>query len=554
MTILLLRGAALSLLLAPASAQGIAYQWTLGQGGKSVLSAGDVDGDGKADFAIAREGLGSAFGRVEVRSGGDGSLVWAAHGANAGDGFGATLAGLGDVDGDGAPDLAVAATSVYFGFGPPTYVRALSGVDGSFLWEVQAVTSAEAFGRSLARIADVDGDGRDDLIVGSLGAAQGKVQVRSGASGALLFDATPPPGANFEFGTCVAALGDPNGDGVADFGVGDPGFASGVGRISRHSGLDGSVLDLIDPPPQSPAPFASFGSTFDALGDVDGDGVNDLVVGAPLGGITLLPKGMAWVLSGSDGAVLHALAPEAGSLLALFGAAVAGSEDVDGDGVADVRLAAGGYVSYAGGDVVTIFSAELRTYSGATGALLQSWEGLSSPWFAVVPDANGDGSSDVLVGMGADALLVLDGLADPFSSLSCPAEASSNSCVPLLATSGTPSLTQFDELELQVSSLPAGALGVCVYGPQSALIPFGNSVLCIAPPFLRKPMQPVAPPAGTCAGQPTAAIACTLAKQDLAALGLAPGEVFHVQAWYRDAGAPPDHFGLSGALTVQLWP
>jgi hypothetical protein len=547
---------ALSLLLAPASAQGVAYDWSLGFGAKSAAPAGDVDGDGTEDFAIAGAGAGSNFGRVELRSGQDGGLLWSVQGTNAGDGFGATLARLGDVDGDGVDDLAVAATTIPpFGFGPPTYVRVLSGIDGSSLWEVAAAATSESLGRSLARIADLDGDGNDDLIVGSAGAAGGKVQVRSGASGALVLDAAPPAGAHFEFGFHVAALGDVDGDGLEDFGVGDPGFNSGAGRISRHSGLDGSVLDLLVPPAQGPVPHASFGSTFDALGDVDGDGVGDLAVGAPLGGIASLPKGMAWVLSGASGAVLHAFAPEAGSFLSRFGERVAATEDVDGDGIADVRLCAGSYVFYAGGDLVKSFTAELRTYSGATGALVQSWTGLSSPDVAAVPDANGDGSSDVLVSMGTDVMLVLDGLASPVPLASCPGKLSSNSCLPVLTTSGTSSLTQFADLQLQVTKLPAGALGVCVYGSQSAQIPFGNGVLCVAPPFLRVPMQPSVPPPGTCGGQPTAAVACTFAKSDLGALGLAPGDVFYLQAWFRDAGAPPPTaFGLSGALAVQLWP
>src|SRR6187402_3362198 len=277
MTIPLQRALALSLLLAPASAQGIAYEWTLNWNADSVASAGDVDGDGAADFAMSKAG---GLGQVEVRSGGDGGLLWTVEGAKAGDGFGATLAGLGDVDGDGSDDLAVAAPNMpLFGIGPPAYVRVVSGVDGSTLWEVPAATPGEMYGKSLARIADLDGDGSDDLIVGSTFAS--KVQVRSGASGALVLDLSPPQGASHDFGTCVAALGDLDGDGLADLGVGDPGFQSGRGRISLHSGLDGSVLFSIAPPTQGPPPSLSFGKTFDGLGDVSGDGIPDLVAGDP---------------------------------------------------------------------------------------------------------------------------------------------------------------------------------------------------------------------------------------------------------------------------------
>lgn len=552
MTIPLQRALALSLLLAPASAQGIAYEWSLNWSANSAASAGDVDGDGAADFAIAKTNFSGGFGHVEVRSGSNGGLLWAADGAKSGDGFGATLTGLGDVDGDGFDDLAVAAPNMpLFGLGPPPYVRVLSGVDGSILWEATAATAGEMYGKSLARIADLDGDGSDDLIVGSTFAS--KVQVRSGANGALVLDISPPQGASYDFGTCVAALGDLDGDGRPDLGVGDPGFQSGRGRISLHSGLDGGVLFSIGPPTQGPPPSQSFGNSFDGLGDVSADGIPDLVAGDP-GASTAQSKGLAWVLSGADGAVLHELAPEAGSLVEGFGMRVAGTEDVDGDGVADVRLCAGSYLIAIQGEVHVYVAAELRTYSGGTGALLQRWPGLSSPAIAAVPDANGDGRSDVLVVQGGVSL-VLDGLAQPHAWASCPGKASSNGCVPMVTIQGTPSLTQFADLELHVSKLPVGALGVCLYGPSSATLPFGSGVLCVAPPFLRKPMQPPTLFANSCSGLPSAGVVCPLTKPDLAALGLAPGDGIYVQAWFRDTGAPPpDDFGLSGALSIQLWP
>lgn len=548
------RAVALSLLLAPATAQGIAYEWSLGSGVRSVASAGDVDGDGVADFVIATKGVGAALGRVDVRSGLDGCLLWSALGAKAGDGFGASVVALGDLDGDGLDDLAAAATQVWaFGFGPPAYVRALSGADGSTLWQVDAASLVEQFGRSLARLSDRDGDGVDDLIVGSTLASPDPLRILSGASGALALDVPTPAGAGADFGTVVAALGDLDGDGFEEFGVGDPGFPDGPGRISVHSGRDGRVQRFLGPPVQVSGAGSSFGRCFEAMGDVNADGIPDLAVAGPDGGGPAQPNGAAWVLSLSDGSVVHEFAPEAGSSLVGFGHTVARTDDLDGDGVADLRVSAGYYL--VGVDPWIYVSADLRTYSGATGRLLQSWPELASTEIGVVPDVNGDGRSDVLLALGSVVVLALDSAAEPQPWPACPGQDSSNGCTPLIQTQGTPSLTQFADLEVHVSKLPAGTVGLCLYGPDATTTPFGAGVLCVASPFLRTPLEPSTLFAQSCGFQASAAFVCTLAKPDLAALGLAPGDEFFVQGWFRDLGfAPPNDFGLSGSLSIQLWP
>lgn len=552
---------ALSLLLAPASAQGIAYQWPQVSGGQAVASAGDVDGDGVADFAIGSKAGGSVLGHVEVRSGDDGNVLWSVEGTNQQDGFGSAVVGLGDVDGDGLDDLAAAAANIpSFGFGPLPYVRVLSGADGSTLWQAAAPSTFAQFGRSLARIADLDGDGADDLIIGSSNAAPDSTQVRSGATGELLFAVAPPSGARLQFGMCVDALGDLDGDGYEDFGVGDPSFGAVIngyarGRITLHSGFDGSLLGALTAPAQSPAPWGSFGSRFDGLGDVDGDGLPDLAVGAPLKGTIGSPAGMVWIMSCADGSILQAIAPEIGSSLSQFGSAVARTDDVDGDGVVDLRIGAGSYVLYIGGDVIKTTAAELRTYSGATGALLQSWEGMSTPYVAAVPDANGDGRSDVLLVDSSGVLLVLDGLPNPLPWPVCPGQDSSNGCTPYVTTTGAPSLTQFGDLEVHVSQLPLDTVGLCLYGPNPTTTPFGGSVLCVAPPFVRTPLQPSTTDPFSCGTKTAATFTSTLTKLDLAGLGLPPGDGFYVQGWFRDPGlTPPNDFGLSGALFVELWP
>lgn len=152
----------LSLLLAPASAQGVAYQWSLEPGAKSVASAGDVDGDGVPDFAIATKGLGATLGRVDVRSGRSGDLVWTAPGATPGDGFGASLAALGDIDGDGRDEIVVVRS--YLQRGAATAVFGLREDSVVLLAESEPIGAPNRW-LNPAGFPDLDGDGRLEVAV-----------------------------------------------------------------------------------------------------------------------------------------------------------------------------------------------------------------------------------------------------------------------------------------------------------------------------------------------------------------------------------------------------
>ncbi len=313
--------------------------------GTSVSGAGDVDGDGHADLIVGAplaDPNGSASGRVRVFSGIDGSVIFTFSGDAAGDSLGSSVSGGGDIDGDGVPDLIVGIETDDNTFANAGCVRVFSGASGTMLFQLDGDTAFGRFGGSVSHAGDVNADGFDDLIVGAyrgdhMGLLSGSAKVFGGPSGSLLH-ALGGDSASDEFGFAVSGLGDVNGDGCADFIVGahlDDDGGSSSGKVRVFSGLDGSVLHDID------------GDTGDELGysvgragDIDGDGFADFVVGLPFDDENANACGSARVYSGMTGSLLFQI----DGLLSfdVLGVSVSGAGDVNGDGFADVIAGAPG--------------------------------------------------------------------------------------------------------------------------------------------------------------------------------------------------------------------
>ena len=312
--------------------------------GYSVAGAGDVDQDGHDDLIVGAPQAhtnGADSGSARVLSGADGSVLYTLYGSTANDLLGSSVAGAGDVNHDGFDDVIVGVPGADL-YGPDSgSARVLSGVDGSILHTFHGDYLGDSFGWSVDGVGDVNHDGFDDLIVGAPrhddnGTDSGSARVLSGKDGDILYTFLGDS-AYDNSGYSVAGAGDVNQDGYGDFIVGafgddDNGLNSGSARVL--SGIDGSILYTF----YGDYSGDSFGWSADGVGDINQDGYADLVVGAPLADDNGTDSGSARVFSGIDGSVLHTfIGDHVGDL---FAWRVEGVGDVNQDGYDDLIVGA----------------------------------------------------------------------------------------------------------------------------------------------------------------------------------------------------------------------
>ncbi len=360
----------------------------------SVMSTGDLDGDGIGDLA----GIVSVNGATQIRA------ISTATGATL---FSSatmmpltsihSLRAAGDVDLDGVPDMIAA--SKLSGF-----ATVISGQSGTTLQNLTGPSGS--FGVSVDGVGDFDADGTPDVAVVSYYLPPiGNVAVYSGTTGALMTTIVPANTTTAQFGYLVAGLGDVNSDGYGDL------------VYSTHEPVSGgnpsaSLLRVVHGPTGVEALTIASGQNNDDFGtspwnsgnlvgggDFDADGAGDILVGAwnsvnPPG----TPKGAVWIFSGSTGTELLRVTPPAGSTAVYFGTSLASIPDFDGDGRIDFMA---GDSSGKDPGVVGTNLGVIRTYSGANGALLRSIEGKANDWhmggsLSGVGDTNGDGVPDLV--------------------------------------------------------------------------------------------------------------------------------------------------------------
>ena len=358
------------------------------QFGWIARSMGDVDGDGIPDVvtsAPTKDVGGANAGRVYVYSTRSGKLLWTFDG-KPGDQLGTGVECAGDVDGDGVKDVVAAAP-----FGGRAYV--LSGKDGHVLFTFEAESKADAFGRHVATAGDVDHDGHADVFIGAPannagGAGAGRAYVYSGKNGKLLLTLTGER-AGDGFGSTVAGWSDGKRFLLM---VGAPGAGPRkTGRVYVYDRLSAQPKFVID----SDETGAALGAMFISVaGDVDGDGVPDVYASDFTNAAKGASTGRVYVHSGKDGRRLLTLTGEGPG--EGFGIGPAHAGDVDGDGREDLIVGAWQYAGAAAS------GGRAYLYSGRDGSLLKTYTcrilGDTFGFDAVgLGDVDGDGTLDFLV-------------------------------------------------------------------------------------------------------------------------------------------------------------
>ncbi len=383
--------------------------------GLSSANIGDINQDGYTDVIVGEPGSsnnGVGAGRVRVISGKDGALIRLHDGSDLGRQMGKVVSAAGDQNGDGVPDYAIAAAFDNEFMYPSGEVELRSGANGSLIRNYSSASNWDHFGAAMAAVGDIDGDGFDDLAVGAYdddwaGLGSGAVYIYSGADGHAIHTLR---GAHpwDRFGFSLVACGDMDFDGVPDFGVGAPNQKAGsknAGKVTFHSGATGAQLSSA----RGRGRNAFFGTGIVCLGDINGDLVPDTAISGIDDSTNI--KGLdahVQIISGADGSVIQTLEQESDG--ERFGIALA-AVDINGDGLKDL-IAGTPMAGEIGG--TGLASGRIEAFSGPSGRLLFRQDGDTTrarfgSAITSVDDLDGNGLPELLVSSPGDGAGSLGG-------------------------------------------------------------------------------------------------------------------------------------------------
>jgi hypothetical protein len=394
------------------------------QFGFSVATAGDVDGDGDAEFVV-----GAPVDEDTVRNEGIASLfygspaTWRVGSSQFGSRFGNSVATAGDVDGNGYADIIVGAYRYRPAEQEPEvgaaylFLGSAYGLSTTPSWMVPGPHKEAEYGFSVGTAGDVNGDGFDDVIVGARyytegqdheGAAYVYYGSETGLSpAASWFYASDQ--ADAHLGSAVGTAGDVNGDGYSDIVVGSPMYDAGQtdeGVVFLFYGSDAGLSTTPDRVIEGDEGGALFGASVAGAGDVNGDGYDDIAVGAPQFDTGEEDVGAVFVYHGSAGGLSGTpdWTAEAGPTGSRFGYSVGAAGDVNGDGYADLVVGAPGWEDSPKEEPL---EGGIFVFLGSSGglALAPAWRAEGDKAEAglghavgTAGDVNNDGVDDIMAG------------------------------------------------------------------------------------------------------------------------------------------------------------
>jgi hypothetical protein len=349
----------------------------LAQLGSAVAAAGDANFDGIPDFAAGQPAYGppspipapNVSGLV-IGSGANGTVIRTLPAPPGSSEFGCAVANAGDRSGDGIDDFIVGARS-------SAQVFLINGFSGAIMATATGAVGSY-FGYSVATLGDLTGDGVGEFAVGAIFASSattanaGSVSIHDGVSLALLRTHYGVFAQDY-FGVSVCGLPDVNGDGVSDYAAGSPSAdfntAANVGVVAVYSGLSGQALwTRYGTQSYTSATVTDIGEglgiSLASAGDINQDGVADLLVGAfGWNAPGVEDCGRALVLSGNSGAELGAFlgtVAENGT-----GSGVAALGDLDFDGWLEVLIGTRGHDTSTLSNVGRVDAVAMGPFLGA---------------------------------------------------------------------------------------------------------------------------------------------------------------------------------------------